>query len=258
MKNIQGKQLKTIYINAKVYTVDGAGWDTNPQEAFAVDEDGRIAFVGANDAARRLAPVGANDAARNLAGERTSVVDLQGRTVLPGFVDGHAHAPGLSLIQLHNINLYGIRTKHETLACVADFIHRNPDLDVYFGMGFLQGVTNDPRGPRKEWLDEIEREKPVILNSHDGHTYWMNTKALEIQGIRLDTKAPTGGGIKTDDETGALWGTVTDCMNLITLKPEYTEAEARSYSERRAAAAARSYSERRGSQQVDSFYCSTD
>lgn len=85
----------------------------------------------------------------------------------------------------------------------------------------------DTVGPRKETLDKIVPDKPVILTSADGHSVWVNSKALEMAGITKDTENPDGGIIQRDPDTGEPSGLLQEsAANLVSdLKPEYTTEE---------------------------------
>lgn len=206
----------TILENGTVYTIDG---DNTVAEAIAV-KDGKILYVGDKAGASAYK------------GSTTQVVDLKGNIVLPGFIDGHVHAPGTALTELYDIYLYDTLTKDTTLARIKEFIDANPDLDVYWGSGYSVGISDDPKGPKKEWLDEICADKPIILTSNDGHNKWLNSKALEMNGITKDTPNPLGGLVHKDPVTGELWGNLTDASSLITMTQTYTpeqEAEALKY-----------------------------
>jgi predicted amidohydrolase YtcJ len=98
-------------------------------------------------------------------------------------------------------------------------------MDAYFGSGFLMGIGEGVRGPRKEWLDEICADKPIILGSNDGHSLWLNSKALERNGVFPETVVPQGGNIPVDAETGELWGILTDCESLVTMAPSYDDEQ---------------------------------
>ncbi|MDR0854037.1 MAG: amidohydrolase [Clostridiales Family XIII bacterium] len=226
-------KVKTIYTNGKIYTVAGDDWEKHPQEAMAVASDGTILFVGANEEALAFED-GLPRYARNdnsviasVARQSTGVLDLGGRTVFPGFVDTHVHLPGISVTELYEINLYGLRYKDETLAKIREYTQTHPDDEIYIGHGFSLGIATDSRGPLKEWLDEIVSDRPMVLNSHDGHTVWMNSKAFEVFGIDEETELPVGGCMKKDELTGEPLGTLSDCFDLIVNHPTLTEEQKR-------------------------------
>ncbi len=203
----------TILENGAIYTIDNKN---TIAEAIAF-KDGKILFVGSKAGAEAYK------------GSATKVVDLKGKVVMPGFVDAHVHAPGTALTELFDIYLYESLTKEQTLADVKAFIDANPDLNEYWGSGFSVGIGEDSKGPKAEWLDAICKDKPIILTSNDGHNKWLNSKALEMNGITKDTPNPAGGLIHKDPATGELWGTLTDASSLVTMTQTYTaeqEAEA--------------------------------
>ena len=197
----------TVYTGGKVYTVDASG---TVAQAVAV-KDGIITFVGSDEDAQPYI------------GDETEVVDLNGKVMMPGMVDTHVHRSGTALTELFDIYLYESITKDQTLADVKTFIDDNPDLEVYWGAGYTVGMAGDPKGPKAEWLDEICADKPIILKSNDGHNLWLNSKALEMNGITKDTVPPVGGAVHVDPITGELWGSLTDAGSLITMEQTYED-----------------------------------
>ncbi|MDR1158472.1 MAG: amidohydrolase family protein [Oscillospiraceae bacterium] len=202
--------------NAVVYTVEGTNWDVAPQQSLAVGADGKFLYVGSDEGVQAYI------------GEDTQVRDMRGKVVLPGLGDGHVHPPGTALTEMYNIYLYTSITKEQTLADIRAYIEANPELDAYWGGGFTMGIGGEEaegRGPKKEWLDEICSDKPVILTSNDGHSRWLNSKALEMNGITKDTTHPTGKVQKGPD--GALWGTLTDASSLIGMSQQFSAEQQR-------------------------------
>jgi len=173
-----------VLIGAAVYTVDDAApW----AEAVAI-ADGEIVFVGDADAA-----------VADHAGPDTEIVDLDGAMVLPGFIDTHAHplqAAGL----FHALLLDG-GTLAETLDAVEAYEATN-DLPYVLGFGFDE-TQFLPDGPRKEDLDAVVADKPVIVMDAGGHSAWVNSAALEAFGIDATTPDPIPGKhYFARDETG--------------------------------------------------------
>jgi len=206
----------TVYKNGIIYTVDGHDWDKYPRECVAISRDGRILFVGNNE-----------DAAPYI-GSSTKVVDLGGNAVFPGFLDNHIHPPGTSLTSMFNIFLPAMGTKEQVLDVIRDYIESNPETEVYWGSGFSMGIggtESEGRGPRKEWLDEICEDKPIILTSNDGHNMWLNSKAFEMNGITNDSEHPTGTIHK--DEVGQLWGTLTSTYDILEMEQSFTPTQQR-------------------------------
>lgn len=173
-----------ILTNARVYTVEaGQPW----AEAVAI-RDGRIVAVGS----------AAEVAARK--GAATRVVDLGGRFVMPAFGDAHAH-PIFGGMSHARCSLHAGRTLDDYRRIIAECVARTPGTGTIFGSGFNQTLF-PPKGiPRKEILDEISRDRPLIFES-DGHTLWVNSKALELARITRDTADPKNGTIDRDPATG--------------------------------------------------------
>jgi predicted amidohydrolase YtcJ len=205
-----GDTAATILTGGIVYTVEGDDWDLTPSQAVAIDKDGKILAVGTDADIKKLA------------GKDTEKIDLAGKIVLPGFWDTHIHFPGTGITELFLIDLYSSMTKEATIETIQTFVDENPDLDAYYGSGFSMSISDSSNGPKKEWLDEISSDKPIILNSNDVHSYWLNTKALEMMDITTETKLPNGS-IPIDPATGELWGVVTDGWDLITMAPEWND-----------------------------------
>lgn len=199
----------TILENGTIYTIDNSN---TVAEAIAI-KDGKILFVGNKTNAEAYK------------GNATEVVDLNGKIVMPGFIDSHVHAPGAKLTELFDIYLYESITKEQTLADIKTFIDAHPTLTEYWGSGYTVGMAGDAKGPKAEWLDEICADKPIILTSNDGHNMWLNSKALEMNGITKDTPDPDGGLIQKDPVTGELWGSITDADSLITMTQTYTKEQ---------------------------------
>jgi predicted amidohydrolase YtcJ len=177
-----------------VYTVDAArSW----AEAVAV-RDGRIAYVGSDRGAAAYV------------GPRTKVVDLGGRLVLPGFVDAHIH-PVSGGIELGQCDLNDLPDAAAILEKVRQCDAGSP------GRGWLQGggwaLTAFPSGaPTRQALDAVVPGRPVYLSAADGHSAWVNSKALSLAGINRDTKDPRDGRIERD-ASGEATGTLREAAN---------------------------------------------
>jgi predicted amidohydrolase YtcJ len=200
----------TVFKNGVIYTVEGDDWDKNAAESMAVSADGEILFVGSNADAEKWT------------GSNTEVVDLEGKTVLPGLIDAHVHPPGKALTELYQIDLYTAFSKDATIDTITEFIKKNPGLDAYWGSGFNMGMVDEAGNPpNKAWLDAVCPDIPMILTSNDGHNDLLNSAALKAMNITADSKQPTGGNIHKDAK-GEPTGLLTDCGDLITMSQEYT------------------------------------
>lgn len=172
-----------------IHTVDAR----NPTaEALAV-RDGRFVFVGGARGAERWV------------GEATNVVELDGRAVIPGLIDGHVHLEsGLSLIR--GVDLTGIADRDEWMRRIAA---RAAELGpgAWIVGGRWDHTLSGGEFPSIEELDPGTPENPVLLSDIDGHTAWANSLALEIAGVDAATPEPPGGRIlryASGDPTGIL------------------------------------------------------
>ena len=198
----------SIYINGNIYTVDD---DFTTATAMAVKGD-RILYVGDQEGAEAYLGAG------------TQVTDLEGKTVLPGLIEGHMHINNLGENQM-KIDAYW-KSKEAILELVRQEAEAAEPGEWIQGSGWLDTLWETPGYPTKEELDAVAPDNPVILIRSDNHMCWVNSKALELAGITKDTPDPQGGKIlKTDD--GELWGCLTDtAINLVRdLVPAYTVEE---------------------------------
>lgn len=184
--------------NGVIYTVDAARrW----AEAVAV-RDGRIVFVGSNKDAK------------SFTGARTRVIDLQGKLVLPGFHDSHVH-PISGGIELGECNLNDATNEAEVEEIIRRYAQANPATKWIRGGGFQLPIF--PGGnPHKSALDKIVSDKPAFFSAADGHSAWVNSRALQLAGITKATPDPTNGRIERDPATGEPSGTLREsAMDLV-------------------------------------------
>jgi predicted amidohydrolase YtcJ len=179
----------TVIVNAKVYTVNpGQPW----AEAVAVRE-GRVLFVGSTQDALRHKASG------------TQVIDAGGRLVLPGIEDSHVHFVSGSS-NLSKIDLAGIKTVEEIQAKIRAFAQEHPEASWVQGRGWMYPVFPGNM-PHKRYLDEVVPDRPAYMRCADGHSSWVNSRALALAKIDRDTKDPEDGRIVRDEKgepTGAL------------------------------------------------------
>lgn len=195
----------SVYRNGNIYTVDEA---FSTATALAIQGD-RLIYVG--DEAGVDAYIGPN----------TKVTDLNGKTVIPGLIEGHMHVNGLgeSLLQIDAF----WKPKDVILAAVAAEVAKAEPGQWIRGRGWLNTVWEDTSYPTREELDAVAPDNPVYLTRADGHMCWVNSKAFELAGITKDTPDPQGGEyLKTED--GELQGCVTDTAMypISALLPSYT------------------------------------
>jgi predicted amidohydrolase YtcJ len=193
-----------------VYTVDAArSW----AEAVAV-RGNRIVYVGPEDGVSTYI------------GPRTRVVDLKGKMVLPGFQDAHIHAPSSGVGHL-TCALQDLTTREEYLQAIAECAKRRPNAPWVRGEGWSLSAFMPTGIPDKRLLDTILPDRPVYLDSSDGHTAWVNSKALEIAGITKETPDPPSGRIDRNPKTGEPVGSLQEsAMDLVGAHlPAITPAE---------------------------------
>lgn len=155
--------------------------------------------------AGRIVAVGSNDDVLPLVGRQTQVIELDGRLVLPGFIDSHAHASETAL-ELFGVRLQGLASLEEYLAAVRSFCRDHPELPVISGSGW-SNVVVPGRGPTVAALDAAVADRPALLVSEDGHSLWANSAALRRAGIGPDTPDPANGLIERDPSDGSPSGT---------------------------------------------------
>jgi len=170
------------FVNGAVYTVDAArSW----AQAVAV-RDGRISVVGTD------ADI------RTHVGQATEIVDLNGKMLVPGFQDAHVHPVGGGLDMLQ-CDLHDLSTEDEYLRAIVTYAADHPDREWILGGGWSMDVF--PGGtPRKELLDALVPDRCVYLPNRDGHSTWVNSKALELAGVTRDTPDPADGRIERGED----------------------------------------------------------
>ncbi|MCD4732774.1 amidohydrolase [bacterium] len=175
----------TVLINGRFYTVDN---EQSWAEAVAIEE-GVIVYVGSMEGIE------------SYRGEKTEVIDLEGKFAMPAFVDSHMHPAANAYSTLFTASLTGLYSHEDYIAKIREFAEANPDKSGIMGSGFERSLY-DAIGPRKEWLDEIDSTRPIAIVSGDIHSMWVNSKTLELLGITKDTPDPAGGVIQRDPVTG--------------------------------------------------------
>ncbi len=133
-----------------------------------------------------IAAVGTNADIDKLKGSSTKVVELNGRLVMPGFVEGHIH-PFLGAFLTSGIDLQ-VPTLDEALAVIARHAKEHPTGNIR-GFGWRVDMF-PPEGPSRHYLDKIIPDRPAFFFSIDGHSLWANSKALELAKVDKDTPDP--------------------------------------------------------------------
>ena len=149
-------------------------------------------------AGERIQALGSDADVLALRGPRTRVVDLRGRTVVPGFTDAHTHpvSGGLRHVEC---DLDRFDRLEDHLAAIAAYAEAHPDEAWIRGDGW--SLDTFPDGiARREALDAIVPDRPVFLSNRDGHGAWVNSRALELAGITAETPDPPLGRIERDPD----------------------------------------------------------
>jgi len=153
-------------------------------------------------------------------------VNLEGRIVLPAFQDSHIHpiSGGISQMQCA---LYDLETKEKYLGAITRYAADHKDASWIRGDGWSLAAFAPTGIPDKKLLDSVVPDRPVYLESSDGHSAWVNSRALAIAGITKNTPDPAGGRIDRDPRTGEPVGSLQDsAMGLVSEKaPPYTPQE---------------------------------
>lgn len=200
-----------IVHDARIHTVDAA----RPLARAMAIRDGRVVFVGSEREAM------------SLRGANTRLLDLDGRTIIPGMIDAHAHLLGLGQ-GLQTLDLRGTGSYDAVIAKVLERRDATPAGRWIVGRGWDQNDWADTRFPEHAALSAKTGEHPVLLERVDGHAVLVNAAALQAAGIGRDTRDPEGGRIERDAEgepTGVL---VDNAIDLVTkVMPAPTEGELR-------------------------------
>ncbi|MFI5213750.1 MAG: amidohydrolase, partial [Gemmatimonadales bacterium] len=201
-----------IVTGARIYTVDAA----HPVAQALAVRAGRIVFVGSAAEASVLR------------GPGTRVLDLPGRTVLPGLVDAHAHLAGLGQ-SLRVVDLAGVRSYEEVVARVAARAREMRPGEWIRGRGWNQTLWPDTRFPTHELLSRAVPDNPVTLERQDGHALLVNAKAIELAQVTAQTPDPDGGRIIRSADGSPTGVFVDNAQGLIgRVVPPSSRAEQRS------------------------------
>ncbi len=177
-----------VFLNGRIYTVDSSqAW----VEAFAVRGE-------------RILAAGTSEEMRALAQPNTSITDLEGRFVMPGFIEWHAHFGGFGN-SLLNLNLLATRSWREIIDSVSARAARAQPGEWIYGRGWHQEKWNDLQGletidgyPLHDALSAVSPNNPVVLTHASGHGAMANAAAMKAAGISAETADPAGGRILRD------------------------------------------------------------
>ena len=197
----QSQSADTVFYNGTVYTVN----PSQPNAQAVAVKDGRIVFVGSNEAVKAVES------------KTTRLVDLKGATVVPGLTDSHYHLIGVGEREL-TLNLEGATSLDDFLARVKARVDQARPGEWVTGRGWIETFWKPPVFPTRADLDKISPSNPVFLGRADGHGAVANSAALKIAGIDKNTRDPFGGQILKDKNTGEPVGMLLDNAQSLVAK----------------------------------------
>ncbi len=196
-----GFEARAIYHNGTIYTMDP---DQPLVSAIAVDGDGRILLVGTDDFVLMAR------------GEATEVIDLEGKTVLPGLIDAHGHITGQGSFDLGVLELSATTNQDELVEAVVGRARELAPGEWVLGGRWDHESWASGTLPTHNDLSSVTPENPVWVRRVDGHAGLANAEAMRLAGISRQTTSPAGGEI-LKDATGEPTGVFVDrAMSLIT------------------------------------------
>jgi len=203
---IRAKDVDLVLANGNIYTVH----DKQPKaEAIAVKGD-RIVFVGSNEDAKKF--------------HAPKVIDLRGRTLVPGLTDSHCHIFGIGEREMR-LNLEGTNTLGDFLNKVKARVAQTSTGKWITGRGWIETFWKPSKFPTRQDLDKIAPDNPVFFTRADGHASVANSAALRIAKIDRNTPDPFGGQIlkSSGEPNGMLLDNAQELVSRNIPKP--TEAE---------------------------------
>jgi len=167
----------TMYYGGDIITMEG---DSANYAESVVVKDGKIVFVGSKDEAMKAA------------GNDHTMVDLAGKTMLPGFIDAHGHMVYYGK-NLMDQSLTGVKDIPEIIQRMKSHIAQIPGDGWIVGMGYAPLKMKEQRHPTADELDQISMDRPVLIVHASGHGGSMNHALMKLLHIDEKTVDPTGG-----------------------------------------------------------------
>ena len=201
-----------ILKNGVIYTID--------------DKDTVVTAVAA--AGTEIIYVGDDAGAEAYIGESTKVIDLEGKMVTPGFINGHDHVADYQISERTVLLLDSVDATLDAYAqAIKDYAAQNPDRDVIIAERMDLQVYGDEIVNNK-WLNEALQDRPVVVRDASWHGRLLNQKAMDELNITKDTPAPDGGEVYRYPD-GNITGYFSDCFTLTEpledLAPALTDAQ---------------------------------
>ena len=213
-----GQVADKIFLGGSIVTVN----DAKPLADAVAIKDGKILAVGSKEEIAKFQNA------------KTEIVDLAGRALLPGFVDGHGHCFGTGL-QAASANLlappdYTITDIPGIIAELKKYAKSETAMKygLILGFGYDEAQLKEQRPPNRHELDEVSKDIPVYVIHQSTHLGAGNTKALEIAGITAETKNPVGGVIRREKDGKTPDGVLEETIHyasLTKIMPKMGQAE---------------------------------
>jgi predicted amidohydrolase YtcJ len=182
----------SVYFNGKIVTID---------EEDTISRAVAVKFG-------RFIKVGKEEEVKSLIGDDTEVVDLKGKTVIPGLIDSHCHMLAVGAQRRLNVDL----SEEARVYSINDLVNKlrkraenTPKGEWVLGYQEDDSKLEERRHPTRWELDEASKEHPIIISTVGGHFSMANSKAFELAGVTKEREDPVGGKFDRDQE-GELTG----------------------------------------------------
>ncbi len=199
---LQQVRADVVFIHGPVHTVD----DRNSiQEGLAI-KDNKILHVGTEEEVKQLI------------GQETQVIDLDGRSLIPGFIDSHLHTAvfGANLLAIDCRSPMSVNSIEDIKQKIAEAVRHTPKGQWIRGWGYDDSKLAEKRHPNRWDLDEVAPDHPVMISRVCAHASVHNSKSLEKMGITDDTE-PVLGGVLVK-ENGKVTGVVKENTHMEAMK----------------------------------------
>ncbi|MBW2410404.1 MAG: amidohydrolase [Deltaproteobacteria bacterium] len=162
-----------------------------------------------------------------LVAQGSAVIDLEGKTVTPGFVESHCHPSMAGLNLCFEVDVKPAASIDDIIVLLQQKAAQLPKANWVKGFGYNDQRLKEKRHPTRQDLDQATTDHPIFLGRTDGHLAVANSAALSLAGITKDTADPGGGRLDRDPQTGEPTGVLRELAQTMvkTLIPPYTVAD---------------------------------
>ncbi|TRO55352.1 amidohydrolase, partial [Candidatus Bathyarchaeota archaeon] len=195
-------QADTVLVNGKIVTMD---------EKESIAEAVAIKYG-------RFLKVGKTAEVEKLIGENTKVIDLKGKTVIPGLIDSHCHMMSVGAGRKLNVDLSeeaGVHSISDLIARLKERADKTPKGQWVLGYQEDDSKLAEKRHPTRWDLDKASTDHPIIISTVGGHFSMANSKAFQQAGVTKDTEDPVGGKFDRDAEGEIVGGLHETAIDMI-------------------------------------------